>query len=80
MWNAPTIEEDLAKGSICELCQGKDRLVADHNHKTGMFRGWVCYSCNLLLGKVEGIGLDNVVIYIKERGQATIVPNEVING
>lgn len=29
----------------------------DHNHSTGMFRGWICYKCNVAIGMInEDIG------------------------
>lgn len=34
----------------CEICGAKTKLVYDHNHKTGTHRGWLCRSCNLMLG------------------------------
>lgn len=40
-----------AQGGKCDLCKGasknsKRSLHVDHNHKTGMVRGLVCYYCN----------------------------------
>ena len=32
------------------MCGKHDRLVRDHCHASGLFRGWVCTSCNLILG------------------------------
>ena len=37
----------------CEICNAKTRIVFDHNHKTGKFRGWICETCNTFLGKVK---------------------------
>jgi len=38
----------------CECCGGKPngigRLHLDHDHATGKFRGWICYSCNMGIG------------------------------
>jgi hypothetical protein len=35
----------------CAICLRKKRLLTDHDHRTGRFRGLLCYSCN------SGIGL-----------------------
>src|SRR5690348_9036097 len=47
------------KTPYCEGC-GKvtSKVVFDHNHKTGKFRGWLCKPCNSALGFV----FDNVAI------------------
>ncbi len=43
---------------VCESCgrpesrKGK-RLSLDHCHRTGQFRGWLCFHCNTSLGKLE---------------------------
>lgn len=34
----------------CEICGQECDTVWDHNHKTGLFRGWLCRPCNLGLG------------------------------
>ena len=43
------------KSTICDICKIpaddlKRGLCFDHDHKTGKFRGWICYPCNLALG------------------------------
>jgi hypothetical protein len=38
---------------FCEICGGKSchpHLCEDHNHNTGLFRGWICQRCNQALG------------------------------
>ena len=30
----------------CAICGRKNELVEDHDHNTGLFRGWLCRSCN----------------------------------
>lgn len=40
----------------CEVCREqptKKRLVLDHDHETGAFRGLLCSECNLALGLLK---------------------------
>jgi hypothetical protein len=50
-------QETLAgreRPSVCDLCgEFNVRIVFDHDHKTGMFRGWLCDRCNKTLGHVK---------------------------
>lgn len=56
----------------CEIC-GKDKklfakgLHYDHCHRTGKFRGWICFKCNVALGMVgDDIEiLKKLIIYLK---------------
>lgn len=34
----------------CQICGNKDRLVVDHDHKSGFIRGLLCYRHNTGLG------------------------------
>lgn len=47
------ITEELPTQGICPICLRDKRLVVDHDHSTGLFRGLICYNCNTLLGHVE---------------------------
>ena len=42
---------------LCEICgnppNGMGALHWDHCHTTGVFRGWLCHSCNHALGHVR---------------------------
>lgn len=37
----------------CEVCGREGLVVFDHDHKTGKFRGWICFKCNNALGMVN---------------------------
>lgn len=42
------------KSNICALCESSDKkLVIDHCHHTGSFRGWICNDCNTGLGRFK---------------------------
>lgn len=38
---------------VCDICGSEDRIVFDHCHSKGHFRGWVCHKCNVILGFSE---------------------------
>jgi hypothetical protein len=58
-----------ARPSHCEVC-GAPRAVWDHDHQTGLFRGWLCARCNQTLGKVEDNPdlLLKLADYLRKRG------------
>jgi len=42
------------KCEVCERSNGRHGgIMFDHCHRTGKFRGWICYSCNTTLGHVN---------------------------
>jgi hypothetical protein len=42
------------KPEFCEICnENKFRIVFDHCHELGHFRGWICDRCNRVLGIVK---------------------------
>ena len=71
------LEEYRKSHPICEICgkpeytkhqNGEIRSLAiDHNHKTGLFRGLLCYNCNTRLGWLEN-HFDEAVEYLRSRG------------
>lgn len=42
--------DSAAKTGTCPICGITASLVLDHNHNSGLFRGWLCSHCNLALG------------------------------
>lgn len=40
----------ITKNGICPICNKQKRFVIDHCHKTNKFRGFICSTCNQLLG------------------------------
>ena len=57
---------------VCELCQQPSRftLVFDHDHKTGLFRGWICRPCNAFLAGVRDSAefLERAAEYVRNGG------------
>lgn len=63
-----------AAPSHCELCAGqpgKRGLFIDHDHDTGVFRGWLCQWCNSALGTLGDniAGLEHALAYLKRAQQ-----------
>lgn len=53
---------------LCDCCNKvTDRLVLDHDHATGKFRGWLCHTCNTGLGKLGDTveGLERALDYLR---------------
>ena len=57
-------------GARCPVCtkQPPDRLVVDHDHKTGQVRGLLCSECNLALGKLKDdpMAIRRLMTYVVE--------------
>jgi hypothetical protein len=55
----------------CEICglRSSMALCLDHEHLTGMFRGWICSNCNVGLGhfRDNAEALEKAARYIRER-------------
>ena len=44
-------EAGRPKPNECEICgNAKQSIMFDHCHQRGVFRGWICLSCNSILG------------------------------
>lgn len=46
-------EKIKEKSLRCVVCGSRSRIVYDHSHATGLFRGWLCNACNVALGLVR---------------------------
>jgi hypothetical protein len=61
------LREGLEIPKVCECC-GKEsnKIVCDHDHVTGNFRGWLCDPCNRSIGQLGDNleGLINAVFYL----------------
>lgn len=60
----------------CPVCLRHKKLVMDHDHDTGLIRGWLCSGCNKALG-VMGDRLDAVqrlVDYLTQSDQSPPEP------
>ncbi len=53
-------------GAPCECCGRVGRLCMDHDHKTDLFRGWLCHACNVSIGGLgdDLTGLRRAVMYL----------------
>lgn len=68
-------EEDWAEllldnwqGGQCAICGKRKPLVTDHDHRSGLIRGLLCRSCNIL----EGMGREGVFAKYRELNPAII--------
>ena len=43
---------DVKRGA-CEVCETECELCYDHDHSTGLFRGWLCQRCNSGIGQFQ---------------------------
>jgi Recombination endonuclease VII len=52
---------------VCELCNRTKKLVNDHDHVSGKFRGWLCTGCNVGLGLLGDTAekIEAALAYIK---------------
>jgi len=62
------------QASICELCGQEGKTVWDHDHKSNLFRGWICNRCNLVLGAVKDDPtlLQKMIAYLGDKNEAFV--------
>lgn len=78
-WPAPLActfaNEDIAEGFLarwnreCAICGIGGVLVKDHDHRTGLVRGFLCHACNVQ----EGMSSGEVFRRYRERNPARIL-------
>lgn len=60
----------VTRGEYADILKEQQSVCAigvDRNHITGLIRGLVCHDCNLTLGHIDQVGLDNFQAYLAER-------------
>ena len=59
--------------SLCEICEEEPATCCDHDHRTRDFRGWLCPTCNLGLGKLgdDIAGLRRALAYLERSSAAS---------
>lgn len=55
----------------CAICGKERELVCDHDHATGLVRGWLCHSCNTTEG--TNFEPDTIFARYRERYPAAIL-------
>jgi len=58
------------KPDNCEICGVIGKICFDHDHATGLFRGWICNGCNSALGHTHDNPeiLKRLARYLEGRG------------
>ena len=71
--NKYNLSEELAQKylneeMICEVCGSCEKVVVDHCHTTGIYRGSLCQRCNISLGnmKENSENIENLKIYAEK--------------
>ncbi len=60
----------IAQGSVCAICgsdnsRSKKGWCADHDHSSMLFRGVLCFTCNIGLGCYEKTGVTTFQSYLE---------------
>lgn len=66
---SPTFRMDLWQDGRCAICGRRGDLVQDHDHQTGLIRGDLCRSCNVMEGQY---GRGGVFALYRQKNPATM--------
>ena len=60
-------KENGPAATHCYLCNKECKTTLDHCHETNVFRGWLCQSCNIGIGKLKDSVemLERAIKYLK---------------
>lgn len=73
MWKQRLLEQLPPKPDVCEICGNPGRIVLDHDHKTGAFRGWICGRCNTAEGMIGTIAsAEKLLAYMRKHSQGNL--------
>ena len=68
------------QGGVCAICDRPPktrRLSVDHDHKTGLVRGLLCYGCNRTLGNNQEEKMHRMSYYLKHNAPLEALGREV---
>jgi len=65
----PFTVQPFPTDGMCQLCERRPAKCLDHDHETGVFRGWLCTRCNVALGVFgdNEAGIWKVIAYLRRR-------------
>jgi hypothetical protein len=81
LWRRGEARKEAARAAIagrpradaCDICGiTGSKIVYDHCHRHGHFRGWICDRCNTVLGRVEDSAdlLRKLIAYLRRTAKA----------
>lgn len=72
-----------SRSGACEVCKREfDSLHLDHDHSTGIIRGWLCSGCNTAIGLMrdDPSTMRAAALYVETRGKNVTSTGETDDG